>query len=118
MAVPDDRAAFERELIDNHHYVPSDFSFKDGFYGGDDDYIQFGWDMWQARAALDATPAAVPVVLPEPDAAVSELMRLVEMASIQRASTAVLIYTGQPKELSDKSSAQEQETVRSIESKL
>ncbi|WP_216361097.1 hypothetical protein, partial [Comamonas thiooxydans] len=29
-----------------------------------------------------------------------------------------LIYTGQPKELSDKSSAQEQETVRSIESKL
>ena len=118
VAVPDDRAAFERELIDNHHYVPSDFSFKDGFYGGDDDYIQFGWDVWQARAALDATPAAVPVVLPEPDAAVSELMRLVEMASIQRASTAVLIYTGQPKELSDKSSAQEQETVRSIESKL
>ncbi|MCO8250259.1 hypothetical protein [Comamonas thiooxydans] len=68
VAVPDDRAAFERELIDNHHYVPSDFSFKDGFYNGDDDYIQFGWDVWQARAALDATPAAVPVVLPEPDA--------------------------------------------------
>ena len=61
VAVPDDRAAFERELIDNHHYVPSDFSFKDGFYGGDDDYIQFGWDVWQARAALDATPAAAPV---------------------------------------------------------
>lgn len=59
VAVPDDRAAFERELIDNHHYVPSDFSFKDGFYGGDDDYIQFGWDVWQARAALAATPAAV-----------------------------------------------------------
>ncbi len=59
VAVPDDRAAFERELIDNHHYVPSDFSFKDGFYGGDDDYIQFGWDVWKARAALAATPAAV-----------------------------------------------------------
>ena len=57
VAVPDDRAAFERELIDNHHYVPSDFSFKDGFYGGDDDYIQFGWDVWKARAALAATPA-------------------------------------------------------------
>ena len=78
VAVPDDRAAFERELIDNHHYVPSDFSFKDGFYGGDDDYIQFGWDVWQARAALDATPAAVPVVLPEPDAVISELMGLVD----------------------------------------
>lgn len=49
-----ERAAYERELIDNHHYVPSDFSFKDGFYGGDDDYIQFGWDLWQAarRAPL------------------------------------------------------------------
>ncbi|ACY33420.1 hypothetical protein [Comamonas thiooxydans] len=67
----------------------------------------------------DATPAAAaPVVLPEPAAAVSELMRMVEMASIQRASTAVLIYTEQPKELSDKSSAQEQETVRSIETNL
>lgn len=52
-----EREAFERELIDNHHYVPSDFSFKDGFYGGGDDYIQFGWDIWQARAALAATPA-------------------------------------------------------------
>ena len=60
VAVPDERAAFERELIDNHHYVPSDFSFKDGFYNGDDDYIQFGWDVWQARAALAATPAAAP----------------------------------------------------------
>ncbi|WP_131361295.1 hypothetical protein [Comamonas thiooxydans] len=59
VAVPDDHAAFERELIDNHHYVPSDFTFKDGFYGGDDDYIQFGWDVWKARAALAATPAAV-----------------------------------------------------------
>ena len=63
VAVPDDRAAFERELIDNHHYVPSDFSFKDGFYGGDDDYIQFGWDVWQARAALAATPAAEQIAL-------------------------------------------------------
>ena len=81
VAVPDDRAAFERELIDNHHYVPSDFSFKDGFYGGDDDYIQFGWDVWKARAALTATPAAdignpitgtaAPVVLPEPAAVVT-----------------------------------------------
>lgn len=51
-----ERAAYERELIDNHHYVPSDFSFKDGFYGGDDDYIQFGWDLWQAARRAPAAP--------------------------------------------------------------
>ncbi|WKL16587.1 hypothetical protein QYQ99_03255 [Comamonas testosteroni] len=129
VAVPDERAAFERELIDNHHYVPSDFSFKDGFYGGDDDYIQFGWDVWKARAALAATPAAnsvelhqiktaAPVVLPEPDAAISEIMELVEKASVQRASMAVLIYTEQPKEFSDKAAAQERDTVKLIKTKL
>lgn len=48
MTTDPSREAFERELIDNHHYVPSDFSFKDGVYGGNDDYIQFGWDVWQA----------------------------------------------------------------------
>lgn len=51
-----ERAAYERELIDNHHYVPSDFSFKDGFYGGDDDYIQFGWDLWQAARRAPVAP--------------------------------------------------------------
>lgn len=51
-----ERAAYERELIDNHYYVPSDFFFKDGFYGGDDDYIQFGWDLWQAARRAPAAP--------------------------------------------------------------
>lgn len=54
-----ERAEFERELIDNHHYLPSDFSFKDGFYGGDDDYIQFGWDLWQAARRAPAVPETI-----------------------------------------------------------
>ncbi|MEF9946819.1 MAG: hypothetical protein RR800_00505 [Comamonas sp.] len=79
LAVPDDRAAFERELIDNHHYVPSDFSFKDGFYGGDDDYIQFGWDVWKACAALAATPAATNDCPTEADPANETVVTLADM---------------------------------------
>ena len=70
-------------------------------------------------AALAATPAAAaPVVLPEPAAVISEVMGLVEKASVQRASMAVLIYTEQPKELSDKAAVQERDTVKLIETKL
>lgn len=79
-----ERAAYERELIDNHHYVPSDFSFKDGFYGGDDDYIQFGWDLWQAARCAPAAP------VPQVDAigAALELeirAKLVESQTTERA---------------------------------
>ncbi|WP_238554051.1 hypothetical protein [Comamonas thiooxydans] len=75
VAVPDERAAFELEMIDNHHYVPADFRDaglqSDGSYADDDlNDAWFIWQAaWQARAALAATPAsAAPVVLPEPDA--------------------------------------------------
>ncbi|WKL14221.1 hypothetical protein QYQ99_17595 [Comamonas testosteroni] len=81
------------------------------------DGVHIAREAWSA--ALAATPAAAaPVVLPEPDAAISEIMELVEKASVQRASMAVLIYTEQPKEFSDKAAAQERDTVKLIKTKL
>lgn len=56
-----ERAAYQSELIDNHHYVQSDFYFKDGFYGGDD-YIQLGWDLWKAASRAPESQSRVPML--------------------------------------------------------
>lgn len=60
VAVPDERAAFETWVasVDTH---PLD-RLGDGYNWNS---IQAKWQVWQARAALAAAPAA-PVVLPEP----------------------------------------------------
>ncbi|MEG0002631.1 MAG: hypothetical protein RR928_18505 [Comamonas sp.] len=56
------RADFERELIANRQFKPSDFCFIDGAYTGDDD-VQFAWDVWQAARALPAGMEPVAEVL-------------------------------------------------------
>ncbi len=48
------RADFERELIANRQFKPSDFCFIDGAYTGDD-AVQFAWDVWQAARAMPAS---------------------------------------------------------------
>ncbi len=78
VAVPDERAAFEATNITGRYYRSSEPGCADEYA---DPHTQLAWKSWQARAALDATPAAAaPVVLPEPASLIAE--KLLALARI------------------------------------
>ena len=70
VAVADERAAFEDWATDQMDIMSTENCFDRCKITGRYQYafVESKWEIWQARAALAATPAAAPVVLPEPAA--------------------------------------------------